>query len=82
MSIRKQLVLLAMLGIAATTALIMDGPSKREIKKGRFGALEIIEWLDTGMQKEITLPHLDYLRDYVQQADFLKEATEQIKVNK
>jgi len=53
--------------------------SKREVKKGHFGALEISEFPEENEQnikvvKEVHLPKRDFVRDYERQSRALKQA--------
>lgn len=53
--------------------------SKREVKKGHFGALEISEFPEENEQnikviKDIHLPQRDFVRDYERQSRALKQA--------
>ena len=43
--------------------------------------MEVTEWAEEGMQKTVMWPMKSFHQDYVQQADFLKEAVEQVKYN-
>lgn len=51
-----QLVTLSMIGIAAISAMATDGLPRREVQKGKFGSMEVVDWHDTGMQKTVYLP--------------------------
>jgi hypothetical protein len=53
--------------------------SRREVKKGHFGALEISEFPEENEQnikvvKEVYLPKRDFVRDYERQSRALKQA--------
>jgi hypothetical protein len=71
MSILKSAVLLALLGVAASHSMV---GSSRDVRRNRFGAMEIVEWAEEGMQKQVMWPLKSFAQDYVQQAEFLKEA--------
>lgn len=72
---------LALLGITLTSAHEFDPILQREVKKNRFGAMEIIERDETGFKKMVMWPFQDYIRDYAQQAEYMKESTSFIKRN-
>ena len=62
----KRLILLTLLGLVATKASLLDPTPKRDVTKGKFGAMEVIDWHETGMEKTVHLPSKTYYRDYVQ----------------
>jgi hypothetical protein len=72
--------MLALFGLATSNAFSIQGTSQ-EVRRNRFGAMEVIEWGETGMKKTVMKPLKPFYRDYMQQAEFLQEATQQIKVN-
>lgn len=53
-----------MIGIAAISALSVDNLPRREVQKGKFGAMEVVDWFDHGMHKAVYLPQKDILQDY------------------
>lgn len=61
---KSSLAILALLGIVSTSALVMDNLPKGEVVKGKFGAMEAVEWLDEGMQKTVYCPDKSYRHDY------------------
>ena len=77
----KSLTLLTLLGLTAVTANSFGETTQRDVKKGRFGAMEIIDHHEHGTKKSVLLPSKSYIRDYSQQAEFIREATEQVKIN-
>ena len=56
----NQLILLTLLGVAAASTVNLGAFKGKEIAKNRFGALEITEWFEQGMNKNITMPSLHY----------------------
>jgi hypothetical protein len=62
---KSSLAILAVLGIVTTSALVMDNVPKTEVTKGKFGAMEAVEWLDEGMSKTVYCPDKAYRHDYV-----------------
>ena len=78
MSTAKTLSVLALLLSATAASQTYQRP--REIRKNRFGATEIIDFSanDNLLKKRVSLPLNSYIRDYSQQAQFIKEAEEQI----
>jgi hypothetical protein len=50
----------------------------REIKRTQFGGMEIVDYYDKGFNKLVMLPLKSYLRDYAQQAEFVKQAGEAV----
>lgn len=60
-------------------------PSRRQIKKGHFGATEIAEFPEEGpikMAKEVYPPTKDFVRDYERQTRALQQAQVQDRVNR
>jgi len=45
-----------MIGIAAISAMATDGLPRREVQKNKFGAMEVVDWHESGMQKTVFLP--------------------------
>lgn len=76
-----KIALLALLGIVSTSALNFEDAQKTDIARGKFGALEITDYLEEGMKKTVHWPSKPYHRDYVQQTAHLQEAIVQIKDN-
>ena len=73
---------LALLGITLTSAHDFATKTPREVKKNKFGAMEVTDHHEDGFKKLVMWPFQDYIKDYAQQAEYNKEATEAIKVNK
>jgi hypothetical protein len=73
---------LALLGIALTSANEFNPKASREVKKNKFGAMEVVDHDDEGFKKLVMWPYQDYIRDYAQQAEYIKEATQFISRNK
>lgn len=72
---------LALLGLGLTSANTFTPKVSREVKKNKFGAMEVVDHEESGFKKMVMWPFQDYIRDYAQQADYIKEATEFIKRN-
>jgi hypothetical protein len=50
----KSSLMLALLGVVTTTSALVfenEAPQQQTVQKGKFGAMEIIDWLDEGMSK-------------------------------
>jgi hypothetical protein len=60
----KSLAVMALLGLAS--ALPFDSIKPREVKRNRFGAMEVVDYLEKGSNKLVMLPLKPYLRDYAQ----------------
>jgi hypothetical protein len=60
----KSLAVLALLGL--TSALPFDSVKPREVKKSKFGAMEIVDYFEKGFNKLVMMPLKPYLRDYAQ----------------
>ncbi|CDW81161.1 UNKNOWN [Stylonychia lemnae] len=78
----QQLATLSLIGLAAISAFSMDGLPRREVQKGKFGAMEVVDWFVHGMTKTVYLPQKDLLQDYERQTMNLQQALIQGKVNK
>ena len=63
-----------MIGCAAISAMTVDNLPRREVGKGKFGAMEVTDWHDTGMQKTVYVPQKTILQDYERQALNLEQA--------
>lgn len=72
---------ITLLLLGTAFSMPFDQKMPREIRKGRFGATEVVDYLEHGFQKTVMLPLKPYLRDYAQQAQYIKEAKEMIKSN-
>jgi len=47
---------LSLLGFAAVQSFTVENAPKREVKKNKFGAMEVIDWAVHGMSKTVYLP--------------------------
>ena len=66
MSILKRAAFLSMIGLASTiSAVSLFGTQTTEVRRGRFGAMEVIDWTETGMNKEVHLPTKKFIMDYI-----------------
>lgn len=52
--------------VAVANANLLDPTPKRDVKKNRFGAMEVIDWHEGGMQKSVHWPSKTFYRDYAQ----------------
>lgn len=57
-------ILLSLLGISAVSALSVQSAPK-EVKKNRFGAMEVTDWSEEGMKKTVLWPLKSFSQDYV-----------------
>lgn len=57
--------LLGLLSVTSTAASILEGTPKTDVKRGKFGALEITEYNEEGMTKTVHMPTKNYHRDYI-----------------
>ncbi len=80
-SILLSFAVLSLLGLAQSYQTL-GGSSAQEIRRNKFGAMEVIDWTETGMKKTVMKPFKSYQKDYIRQAEFLQEAQDQIEVNK
>lgn len=78
----RSIALLALLGVAATSAYDFENAPTKDVHRGKFGALEITDYKEAGMSKTVHMPDNAYHLDYNQQSTHLKEAVKQIKENK
>ena len=69
---------LALVGAVATIEL---SEPRREVKKNKFGAMEVIDWFPSGMSKTVFMTNKELLRDYERQASNMEQSLNQIKVN-
>jgi hypothetical protein len=60
----NQLLTLSMIGIAAISAMTADNLPRREVQKSKFGAMEVVDWFEHGMQKTVYVPQKQFLQDY------------------
>ena len=58
----KSLAVLTLLGLASS--LPFESVRPREVKRNRFGAMEVTDYLEKGSQKIVMKPLKPYLRDY------------------
>jgi hypothetical protein len=72
------LALVSLLGVSLAHSV--EGPA-RDVRRNRFGAMEIVEEVEGLIKKQVMWPLKHFRTDYVQQAEFLNEAREQVKVN-
>jgi hypothetical protein len=63
----KSFAVLSLLGLAISTQ-VMDDKRQSELRRGRFGAMEAIEYTETGSNKVVMKPFKRYHEDYIQQA--------------
>jgi len=77
-SILKQITVFTLLGLASTYQI---AGSNQEIRRNKFGAMEVIDYTETGMKKTIMKPFKSFEKDYIRQTEFIKEAQDQIQVN-
>jgi hypothetical protein len=56
-------ILSALAVIGAVTAIELSEP-RREVKKNKFGSMEVIDWFPSGMSKTVFLNNKDLLKDY------------------
>ena len=59
----KSLALVSLL-LGASLSLPFDTIRPREVKKSRMGAVEIIDYYESGMKKLVQVPQKSYIRDY------------------
>ncbi|CDW80089.1 UNKNOWN [Stylonychia lemnae] len=78
----QSLLALTLLGFASVNSFTMEGLPKREVKKNKLGAMEVIDWAVHGMTKTVYLPQKSILQDYERQTQNLEQALIQTKVNK
>ena len=67
---------LSLLGFAAlaVSAMQVDATNlpRKEVTKGKFGAMEVTDWFEHGMHKTVYLPQKHILQDYERQAQHLE----------
>ena len=78
----RNLTVLALLGLVTAHNHVFETPANKEIRKNKFGAMEIIEQAESGINKLVYLPSKKYTRDYVQQAEYLQDASAMIQANR
>ena len=63
-SILLSFAVLSLLGFAQSYQT-MAGSSAQEIKRNKFGAMEVIDWTETGMKKTVMKPFKSFQKDYI-----------------
>lgn len=53
------------MGIVSSSAMVLESLPEKEVYKGKFGAMEIVDWLEEGMKKEVHLPTKKFHNDYI-----------------
>jgi len=76
-SILPSLAVLSLLGLSAS----MSTGLHQEVRRNKFGAMEVIEETATGIKKTVMKPLRHFTQDYIRQTEFLQEAQEQIEAN-
>ena len=64
MSILKSTLILSLLGVSSVSAMSVQS-TPREVKKNRFGAMEVTDWVEEGMKKTVLWPLKSFTQDYV-----------------
>lgn len=59
----KTITIIGLLGLAASMSFLGE-TSKREIRKNKFGATEIIDYHDNGSKKQVFRPINSFMKDY------------------
>ena len=62
MSILKSTFVLSLLGLTLSSTVESQ---PKEVKKNRFGAMEVTDWVEEGMKKTVLWPLKAFHKDYV-----------------
>jgi hypothetical protein len=65
MGIYSNLFVLSLLGLSATQAISINS-AKSEVRRNKFGAMELIDYTETGSHKTVMLPLKNFAEDYIQ----------------